>query len=269
MKRLFADIETLPAQVLAFSAGYNQTINHDAIFKERCIICIGYKWEGWKRAKVLRFDANQCDKEMLREFIAIANEADEIVGHYGNHFDWPWIRTRALFHRLPPFPIWKTVDTKQISSKYFYFNSNKLDYISSFLGHGKKLRTDFNLWKRIALNNDQAAIDYMCKYCAIDVDRLQKVHDDIIAYIPAKTHAGVLAGGEKWTCPFDGSKNVQKRGKSVTAKGTVQYRMQCSDCGRWYQIGEPAHKAYLAWRQDEADKAKAVPAVARKKNRLP
>jgi predicted PolB exonuclease-like 3'-5' exonuclease len=256
MKRLFADIETLPDQVLAFSAGYNQTINHDAIFKERCIICIGYKWHGEKKAKVLRFDKNQCDKKMLQEFIAIANEADEIVGHYGNHFDWPWIRTRALFHKLPPFPVWKTVDTKQIASKYFYFNSNKLDYISSFLGHGKKLRTEFKLWKDIALNNDQKAIDYMCKYCAIDVDRLEKVYNDMAAFIPAKTHVGVLQGGEKWQCPNDGSKNVKQSKVRITAHGAKTYQMQCQECGRFYTISEPAHTAWRKWKLEQKEKEK-------------
>jgi predicted PolB exonuclease-like 3'-5' exonuclease len=254
IKRLFADIETLPAQVLAFSAGYNQTINHDAIFKERCIICIGYKWDGDKKANVLRFDKNQCDKAMLQEFIAIANEADEIVGHYGNHFDWPWIRTRALFHKLPPFPVWKTVDTKQIASKYFYFQSNKLDYISSFLGHGKKLRTEFKLWKDIALSNDQKSIDYMCKYCAIDVDRLEKVHNDMMAFVPAKTHAGVLAGGEKWSSPFGGGTNVKAKGIKVTANGTKQYQMQCLTTGRYYCISEASNTAYREWRKNQKEK---------------
>ncbi len=254
MNRLYADIETLPAQVLAFSAGFNQTINHDAIFKERCIICIGYKWAGDKKAKVLRFDKNQCDKKMLQEFIAIANEADEIVGHYGNHFDWPWIRTRALFHKLPPFPVWKTVDTKQIASKYFYFQSNKLDYISDFLGHGKKLKTDFSLWKKIALSNDQASIDYMAKYCAIDVDRLEKVYNDMAAFVPAKTHVGVLAGGDKWTCPHCGGKNVYTSMTRITAGGTKQFRMQCKDDGRYFTINAAAHKAYLEYKKKQEKK---------------
>lgn len=253
IRRLFADIETLPNQVFSFQVGFNQTINHEAIIKERAIICIGYKWEGQKRAKVLRFDRNQCDKAMLREFIAIANEADEIVGHYGNHFDWPWIRTRAIFHKLPPFPIWKTVDTKQLASKYFYFNSNKLDYVSDFLGHGKKLRTEFGLWKKIALNNDHAAISYMAKYCAIDVDRLEKVYNDIAAFVPHKTHAGVKAGLDKWTCPHDGSKNVKTSKTRITAAGNKQYQMQCLDCGRYYAIGEPAHKVYRGWLKDQQD----------------
>jgi hypothetical protein len=254
IKRLFADIETLPDQVLAFSAGYNQTINHDAIFKERCIICIGYKWEGDKKARVLRFDKNQCDKKMLEEFIAIANEADEIVGHYGNHFDFPWIRTRALFHGLPPIPVWKTVDTKAMASKYFYFNSNKLDYISEFLGHGRKLRTEFSLWKKIALHNDQPSIDYMCKYCAIDVDRLEKVYRDMAAFIPAKTHVGVVLGGEKWWCPKDGSKNVKVSKTRVTASGTVQYQMQCLDCGSFYTISTTEHGKYLEWKKKQTKK---------------
>lgn len=245
LRRLFADIETSPNVVLAFSAGFNQTINHDAIVEERRIICIGYKWEGDRKTHVIRWDENQDDKQMLKEFVEVANGADEIVGHYGNHFDWPWIRTRILFHKLPAIPVWKTIDTKALASKYFYFNSNKLDYISNFLGHGKKLHTDFSLWKRIVLEHDEAALNYMCKYCGRDVTRLELVYKDFAPFVKPRTHSGVLLGREKWTCPHDGSKNVHTDKTMVTASGTKQYKMQCNVCGHYYVISEAAHRDYL------------------------
>src|SRR6478609_9084031 len=94
VKRLYADIETSLMKVWAFSCGFNLNINHDQIIEERKIICIAYKWEGEKDVTVLRWDRDQDDRSMLEEFVSVANDADEIVGHYGDHFDWPWIRTR-------------------------------------------------------------------------------------------------------------------------------------------------------------------------------
>lgn len=220
------------------------TINHDAVIHERKIICIGFKWEDDPKVHVLRWDHNQCDRTMLMQFLAIAEDADEIVAHYGNGFDFPWIRTRCLYHRLPPIPIYKTVDTKALASKYFYFNSNKLDYISSFLGHGRKLKTEFDLWKKILLDNDIKALDYMCKYCGIDVRRLESVYKDLMPYVKPQTHHGVLMGKDKWTCPRCGSSNVEKSKTRVSAAGTVTHQMRCLDDGSYFTISEKAFSEY-------------------------
>lgn len=254
IKRLFWDIETAPCVALVWGAGFGLNISHENIIVERRIICIAYKWEGERKRTVLRWDKNQDDRSMLIKFMAVANQADELVAHYGNHFDLPWFRTRVLFHRLPPIPIYKTVDTKALASKYFYFNSNKLDYISSFLGHGRKLHTDFELWKKIVMNNDQKALNYMCKYCGIDVDRLEKVYHDLMKFAPVRTHVGVLANGEKWTCPRTGSKNVFKDKTRVTANGTIQHQMRCNDNGAYYTISDSAFNQYKQWKLKQQKK---------------
>lgn len=244
VRRLFADIETSPTIGLFWGAGFGLNISHENILVERRIICIAYKWEHEDRVVVLRWDAKQNDRSMLEQFVAVANTADEIVGHYGNHFDWPWIRTRVLLHKLPPVPIWKTVDTKALASRYFYFQSNKLDYISNALGHGRKLHTDFQLWKD-CLNGCEKALNYMCKYCGVDVKRLEAVYHDLMAFVPAKTHAGVVAGSDKWTCPRCGSKNVRMSKKRITANGTTQYQFQCQDDGGFYTVSKTAYENYV------------------------
>jgi hypothetical protein len=244
MKRLFADIETSPNIVLAFSAGYGLNINHDAIIFERKIICIGYKWEDEKEVVVLRWDKDQNDKEMLRKFLAVAAEADEIVAHFGNGFDIPWLRTRCLYHRLSPVPLYKTVDTKALASKYFYFNSNKLDYISNFLGHGRKLHTDFSLWKKVLMDKCQKSLDYMCKYCKIDIVRLESVYKDMEPYVKPRTHVGVLHGGPKWSCPKCASVDVTKDKTRVTANGTTQHQMKCKKCGSYHTINETVFRQF-------------------------
>ncbi len=256
LRRLFWDIETSPNVVLAFRAGYDVVINHDAIISERKIICIGFKWEGEKKITVLRWDKNQCDKAMLREFLSIANEADELVHHFGDRFDLPWFRTRCLLHGFEPLPPYKTIDTKMWASKYYYFNSNKLDYISEILGHGRKLKTDFGLWKSIVMDKCQKSLDYMCKYCGIDVDRLEKVYQDLKFCVKPKTHAGVVAGLDKWTCPRDGSINVHLSKKRVSSSGTKTYQMQCQECGGYFQINQTAYEAYQKFLKDKNKKKK-------------
>lgn len=244
VKRLIWDIEVSPNVVLAFAAGYDKVINHDAIVEERKVICIGYKWHGEGRAKVLHWDRNKDDKRMLAEFAAIAGEADELVAHFGDRFDLPWFRTRCLFHGLPPLPHYKTVDTKAWASKNFYFNSNKLDYIGSYLGFGHKLKTDFSLWRDITLSNDQQALAKMCRYCARDVELLERVYDGLQAHVKTKTHAGVHAGLDSWSCPKCGSDSVHKTKTKTTAGGATHHQMVCKKCGSYHTINEAAFERY-------------------------
>lgn len=245
IKRLFWDIETSPCLVLAFRTGYQVDINYEGIIEERKIICIGYKWEHEDKVHVLRWDKDKDDRSMLEAFTEVANEADEMVHHFGNQFDLPWFRTRTLFHRLTPIPIYKTVDTKALASKYFYFNSNKLDYISKFLGHGGKLKTEYQMWIDIMMHNSKPAMDKMCKYCAVDVLKLEKVFKDLKPYVRPRTHAGVFAHKDKWSCAHCGSENVRMSKRRVTANGTVQYQMQCMDCGGYFTVNKKTYEAYL------------------------
>lgn len=246
IKRLIVDIEVSPNVVLAWRAGFDLVITPESIIQERKIICIGYKWHGSNKTHVLRWDSNQDDRKMLIEFIPIANSADEIIWHYGDKFDGKFIRGRCLINKLPPIPEWKTVDTKKLASGYYNLNCNKLDYLAQLLGLGDKLPTGYQLWKDVLLGKSKKALDKMCLYCAHDVDILELVYDQLVANAKPKTHVGVLAGKNKWTCPRTGSENVVKAKTRVTASGTVQHQMQSLADGSYFQISDTAYRAYLA-----------------------
>lgn len=254
VKRLVWDIETSPNIVLAFRTGYDLVVNHDAIIHERKIICIGYKWEDDPVVHVLRWDENQDDKAMLQKFLKIANEADELIHHFGDRFDLPWFRTRCLFHGLQPLPLYKTIDTKMWASKYFYFNSNKLDYISKFFGSKGKDKMEFDDWKQIVMKNCKKSLKKMCDYCGEDVVELEKVYKKLRFCVKPKTHAGVQAGLDKWTCPRDGSTNVHLSKKRVSSAGTKTYQMQCQDCGGYFQINATAYAQYQNFLKDKNKK---------------
>jgi DNA polymerase III epsilon subunit-like protein len=166
------------------------------------------------------------------------------VAHNGDGFDLPWLKTRCIFHGLPTFPTYKTVDTLQWARRKFYFNSNRLDYIAKFLGLGGKIKTEFGLWKKIVLHRDAAALKQMADYCKRDVALLQQVYARIAPHVPCKTHAGVSMGRDKWSCARCGGKRVKKKMTRITALGTKQHQMQCNDCGGIYTISEPAWRDY-------------------------
>jgi len=245
IKKLFFDIETSPNIGLFWTAGYKQTISSDYISEERAIICIAFKCANDSKVHALTWDNNQDDKTMLEKFIKIANEADEIVGHNGDKFDLPWIRTRCLYHRIPMFPNYTTLDTLKNARSKFRFNSNKLDYIAKFLGIGAKISTGYDLWKKIVLNNDKKALKEMVEYCKNDVIILENVYNEMSPYIPAKTHHGVILGGEKHSCPECGSEDMKFSKKRISAAGTPKIQLQCQSCGKYNTVSETTYEKSL------------------------
>jgi uncharacterized protein YprB with RNaseH-like and TPR domain len=245
IKRLFFDIETSPNIGFFWTAGYKQNISHDNIIKERAIICICYKWAGEDKIYSLTWDKNQNDKKLLEAFIKVANEADELVGHNGDRFDLPWIRTRCLLHKISVFPSYVTIDTLKHARSKFKFNSNKLDYIAKFLGLGGKIHTSYELWKNIVLNKDSKALEEMVTYCKQDVNLLEKVYEALSPYIPAKTHYGVLLGGETHSCPECGNDKMILSKKRTSALGTIRVQLQCKKCNKYHTISETTYDKML------------------------
>lgn len=233
-RRLFFDIETSPNIGLFFEAGYKKNIGYDSIIKERAIICICYKWEDDKQVQHLHWDKNQSDKKMLEAFIKVANESDEIVGHNGDRFDLAWIRTRCLFHGIEIFPTYTTIDTLKISRAKFKFNSNKLDYIASFLGMGKKIKTEFSMWKKIVLENDKVSLEKMIKYCKMDVVLLEKVFKKLANHIPPKTHYGLIFNSDRQDCPECGSDHIVVSKHRISSVGTKKIQFLCRTCGKYH-----------------------------------
>jgi len=231
-RRLYFDIEVSANVGLFWQSGYKLQIGTENIIKERAVICICYKWEDDNDVYYLQWDKNQCDKKLLHEFINVANEADELVGHNGDKFDLAWIRTRCLLHKIDMFPTYNTIDTLKIARSKFRFNSNRLDYIGKFLGLGQKNHTNFDLWKDIMLKNCTKSMNIMIDYCIQDVVLLEKVHKALNNHIPAKTHYGVIFGGDRGSCPECGSDEVIKNNRRVMASGLVKIQMKCKNCGK-------------------------------------
>jgi len=241
IKRLFFDIETSPNIVYSWRIGYNLTLTPDNIIDERKIICISYKWEDSDKIYSLKWDKNQCDKQMLIDFIEQANQADELIAHNGDRFDIKWIRTRCIFHRIPMFPQYKTLDTLKKAKNGFNFNSNKLDYIAQFLGVGAKVKhSGFDMWKKV-MKNDPEAMDEMVNYCEGDIIVLEDVYFTMQNYIKTNTHNGVINNNLKYSCPSCGSEHSELLKNNVTAMGTIKRLMECNDCDYNFEISNSSY----------------------------
>ena len=181
----------------------------------------------------------------------IANAADELIAHNGDKFDIKWFNARNVFHSLPPLPKYKTVDTLKIARSNFYFNSNRLDYLGKFLLGEGKIKTEFDLWKRIVRNNDHNAMLDMIRYCKKDVILLERVWKKLAPYHKPQTHMGVVYGNERWACPSCGSGNVIKSKTRISPAGLKHHQMHCKECSRYYQIVDMVFRKYLEARYGE------------------
>jgi DNA polymerase elongation subunit (family B) len=247
IKRLFFDIETSPNVVYSWRIGYNLNITPDNIIDERKIICISYKWENEDKIHTLTWDKNQCDKQMLIDFVKIANQSDEMIAHNGDRFDIKWIRTRCIFHRVPMFPNYRTLDTLKKAKSGFNFNSNKLDYIAQFLGVGAKVKhSGFDMWKKV-MANDADAMAEMTNYCEGDIIVLEDVYQTMQNYIKQNVHVGVLNNNLKFSCPSCGSEKTELLKNNVTALGTIKRLMQC-ECEHTYEISNSSYMNYLKFK---------------------
>ena len=236
-KILFFDIETTPNILMSWGLWVDGMLSHDNIITERSIICGGWKWQGENEVHTIAINPRRPhnDYNVVKTLHKIVSSADAVVGHNSDKFDMRWLRARCAFHRLPPIPPIIQIDTLKIAKAHFYFNSNKLDYIAKFLGVGRKIKTEFGLWKK-CLEGDRDALDKMLRYNKQDIRLLEKVYNILTPFIPSKLNKVLWADRE--VCQHCGSRSIQYRGYYYTR--TRKYRRyQCTSCGTWSRSMKP------------------------------
>jgi DNA polymerase elongation subunit (family B) len=189
------------------------------------------------------WDSKQDDTKLIKDFIQVIKQADEIVAHNGDKFDMKELRTRAILTDNLMFPVYRTLDTLKKARQYFRFPSNKLDYLGKALNLGRKLDHEgMQMWIDICEHKSKEALDKMVEYCEQDVILLEDVYHAISPYIYHNTNFAVLKGGHKWHCPECASDNVQLSHTDATAMGVIRRHMKCNDCRKFFKI---SNRTYL------------------------
>jgi DNA polymerase elongation subunit (family B) len=236
IKRLFFDIETSYYLVPAFQF-WKVNINPDHIIRDKKIICISYKWQYEDTVHTLVWNNKQDDSKLIKDFIQVIKDADEIVAHNGDKFDMKELRTRAILTDNLMFPVYRTLDTLKKAKQYFRFPSNKLDYIGKALGVGRKLDHEgLQMWIDICEHKNKEQLKKMILYCEQDVILLEDIYTAISPYIYHNTNFAVLKGGMRWHCPECASEAVKLSHTDATAMGYIQRHMKCLDCKKFYKI---------------------------------
>jgi DNA polymerase elongation subunit (family B) len=236
-KRLYIDIEVSPNIGVFWQTGHKVSIGYENIVQERAIICACWKWEGQSKIYSATWDNNKSDKELVKTLAKICGSATEIIAHNGARFDLPWIRTRALFHRVKFPHSLPIVDTLKVSRGQFKFNSNRLDYISKFTGGHGKLKTEFQWWLDITLKGNKRAMRDMVTYCKKDVLELERVHKVMQPYLKPVTRVSQ----DRTDCPECGSDHVHLQDRRMTVSAGVKVVLRCQSCGTSWSVPESTY----------------------------
>lgn len=223
MKALLFDIET-----------YGMDFNADTGF----IMAISYKWVGDKKVHTItRKNPNVWvkdfvnDKEICRQFAEVVEEADLVIGWNSRSFDWRFIQTRMLYHRLgvlPPVPHEDGLQTARRTLKM----RRSLENIGKFFGlHTQKEKMDLHKVWFPAACGDPIALKQVIKRCESDVLLLEEAYNLFAPLSKVHPNVGII-DGEPDGCPLCKSKKLQQRGK-IHALRHYRLRYHCQNCGRW------------------------------------
>ena len=237
-KILIYDIETSLQLAAIFQLKNNDWIQPESLVTERHVLSICWKWLGEKKVHSVsllddpkRFDKDpHDDKHVLEVFHKVLSEADCIVAHNGDQFDFKYLLTRMLVHGLPTLPPVASIDTYKVAKQRFMFNSNKLDYIGGLLKVGRKKHTTSGLWLK-ALQGDKKAIKEMVDYNKQDVLLLERVFLKLRPFISSHLNRELFG---QVGCPRCGSSKIQSRGYH-RAISRVYRRWQCQACTGWFK----------------------------------
>jgi hypothetical protein len=229
MKILLVDIETAPNLVWTWGL-FNQNIAINQIKESSYILSWGAKWLGG--SKVEYSDLRDGKKKMLKGIYDLLEDADVVIHYNGVSFDVPILNQEFAKQKWTPPAPYQQLDLLTTVRKKFRMTSNKLDFVSQYLGIGEKIDDGgFETWIG-CMNNDPASWALMKKYNKHDVELLDGLYRYLKPWISNHPNHAQFTEVEEQMCPYCGSTHIQKRGLHY-AKALTYQRFRCMDCGAW------------------------------------
>lgn len=235
-KILYLDIETAPklAYVWRF---FKEMIGAKQVKEHGHIMSFSAIWNDDDDANILYYEnRTQDDTDITTRLIRLFDEADFVIGQNVQNFDCATINGRALVLGIKPPSPYKVIDTYQAAKKYFKFESNSLEYLTTILNvKHKKLShakfPGFELWLGCINQNPEAWAE-MKEYNIVDTLAVRDVYKEMRPWITNHANMAVYDESSEHACPKCGSKHLHRRGYSYTNVGKYQ-RFHCQDCGGW------------------------------------
>lgn len=231
---LFFDLETAPSLAYVWHPT-DDYVPSDRLIHPNFLLTWAAKWAGDRKVSTGRLTPDEAraqdDSRIVESMAALIREADIVVAHNVAKFDLPTLNARLLLLGLEPLGPVRTIDTLTLARKSFRLPYSKLDYLGEVLGLGRKLKTDFDLWRN-AYHGDERALAKMLRYNRQDVVLLERVFDRLLPYVKNLPRLVEAAADGEMVCPTCASAQLQRRGTHKTNACTYQ-QYQCQECKRY------------------------------------
>lgn len=224
-KILLFDIETTPNLAYVWQKYETDVID---FVKEWELLTFSYKWLGEKEVYcVARNDfKDKSDLSITKELKKVLAQAEVLVAHNGDDFDFKKANAKFVEHNLGPLAPYQKVDTKKVAKKYFKFNSNSLDDLGRLLGVGRKQKTGgFELWLGCMAGNKKS-FENMKAYNKQDVLLLERVYLRLLPWM--EQHPNVWSAHRN--CPKCGGTKLKSKGIRRNKINTYR-QLICLKCG--------------------------------------
>lgn len=240
MRTLLIDIETKPLSGYAFGL-WDQNIGINQIITTPGVISFAAEWYERPYDKVFYSVHEHGLEAMALAAWKLLDEADAIITYNGNRFDIPWLNTlfiEAGVAKTDGFPTpYASIDLLQTVKRKLRLPSNKLEYVTKWLGIKTKIQTGgFELWSK-CMAGDPAAWRKMEAYNRNDVTIMRGVYEAVLPLMTAHPNLNVIEGTED-LCPRCQSPKRIKAGTRPTLTRRYQ-RYKCSACHTYYSDNKP------------------------------
>lgn len=238
-KVLFFDIETAPLLSHHWRM-FRENIGQDQNLATQFMLCWTAKWAGAEQVLSDQLTPqevlDQDDSRIVLSLADLLRQADVVVAHNGDRFDLPEVNRRVLIHGHDPLGPIETIDTLKLAKKNFRFVKNSLDFLAEELGLGRKIKTDFDLW-RDCYQGDERAMRDMVEYAKQDTVLLEKVFERMRPHV--RRLKRLYDADHDWqvvcpSCGTEGVENFQRRGYYRTQASTFP-KYQCKSCKRYHR----------------------------------
>jgi DNA polymerase III epsilon subunit-like protein len=172
------------------------------------------------------------DSRIMKGVWEMMNEADVIIWHNGDKFDYRKLNTRFLIHGMNPVLPFISIDTLKHSRRMFSHSSNKLDDLNGDLKLRQKVEHEgFPLWKACD-NGDNKAIKRMFDYNTGDIFAEEDLYLRIRQWIKPHPNLSLHITDEKVErCPTCLSDDLKAERKGYFTKTARYETFRCNSCG--------------------------------------
>jgi len=248
-KVMVYDIETSRTKAWVWWTG-KQYVGHHQLIDEPKVITVSWKWLGESKIHYLTWDKNHCDKKLMKKFLVHYNKADMVIGYNNDRFDNRWINARAMKYNLDVNVNVKSFDIMKEEKRVFRVPSYSMAYMSKYSNvvH-KQGHEGLHMWNMIQTGTKAEQKEYlqkMVEYNMGDIAATEELYFRLRRYFKQQLHFGVMAGGEKYTCPECGGTDVSLYKTTFTAAGTMQHIMKCNVDNVQYKISRRDYLKFVA-----------------------